>query len=280
VQKYFIFFEKTMPMSAEGSNKRSLLERLQDNYRLVILDDEDLREVSSFSFSLLIFYILLSSLMVLLTFLIISLVIFTPIKRWIPGYGDIKENSQFIELSKKVDELEKQVLAHDTYTMGLQNMLKGIEAAEIKSGKEKRPESLNNADIIETMKARELDHLIFASPLPGSISAEYDPTKDHFGTDIVAPKGTAVKSVMEGMVLYAEWTAESGNTIIIQHPKNIISVYKHNSVLLMKAGQKVQTGQAIAIIGSTGELSSGPHLHLELWYDGQPVNPKNYISFN
>jgi murein DD-endopeptidase MepM/ murein hydrolase activator NlpD len=269
-----------MPMSAEEESKRSLLEKLQDNYRLVILDDEDLREVSSFSFSLLIFYILLSSLIVLLTFIVISLVVFTPIKRWIPGYGDIKENTQFIELAKKVDELEKQVSAHDTYAMGLQNMLKGIEAAEIKSGTKTSPEALKNVDIVEAMKARELDHLVFASPLVGSISAEYDPAKDHFGTDIVAPKGTAVKAIMEGMVLSAEWSSESGNSIIVQHPKNIISVYKHNSAILVKPGQKVQTGQAIAIIGNTGELSSGPHLHLELWYEGQPVNPKNYLSFN
>ena len=268
-------------MSTDEGTKRSLLERLQDNYRLVILDDEDLREVTSFSFSLLIFYILLSSVMVLMTLMVVSFIIFTPIKRWIPGYGDIKENSAFIELSKKIDELEKQVKAHDTYTMGLQNMLKGIETAEQKvlTGSKTQVE-VKNQDIIESQKAKELDHLVFASPLSGSISAEYDPSKEHFGTDIIAPKGTAVKSVMEGIVLSAEWSSESGNAILIQHPKNIISVYKHNSAILVKTGQKVQTGQAIAIIGSTGELANGPHLHLELWYDGQPVDPKNFISFN
>ncbi len=266
-------------MSTEEGSKRSLFERLQDNYRLVILDDEDLREVSSFSFSLLIFYILLSSLIVLLTFIVISLIIFTPIKRWIPGYGEIKENTQFVELTKKVDELEKQVKAHDTYALGLQNMLKGIEAAEIKSGTKNSPEPLKNGDIIESLKARELDHLVFASPLQGSVGAEYDPSKDHFGIDILTSKGSAVKSIMEGMVLNADWSTESGNTIIIQHPKNIISVYKHNSAILVKPGQKIQTGQAVAIVGNSGEFTSGPHLHLELWYDGQPVNPKNYITF-
>lgn len=266
-------------MSAEEGTKRSLLERLQDNYRLVILDDDDLREVTSFSFSLLIVYILLSSVMVLLTVMVVSFIVFTPVKRWIPGYGEIKENSEFVELTRRIDELEKQVQAHDTYTMGLKNMLKSIENAEVEQAS-KSPQPLKNSDVVESMKTRALDHLVFASPLSGSISAEYDPSREHLGTDIIAPKGTAVKSVMEGIVLSAEWSVESGNSVLIQHPRNIVSVYKHNSAILVKPGQKVQTGQAVAIIGNSGEMSSGPHLHFELWYDGQPVNPKNYISFN
>ncbi len=266
-------------MSAEEGTKRSLLERLQDNYRLVILDEDDLREVTSFSFSLLIFYIIASSIIVLMTVMVVSFIVFTPVKRWIPGYGDIKENTEFVELTKRIDELEKQVQAHDTYTMGLKNMLKSIEISEAEQ-KQGKPEALSNSDVLESMKTRELDHLVFASPLSGSISAEYDPSREHLGTDIIAPKGTAVKSVMEGIVLSAEWSAESGNAVIIQHPRNIVSVYKHNSANLVKPGQKVQTGQAVAIIGNSGEMSTGPHLHFELWYDGQAVNPKNYISFN
>lgn len=264
-------------MSADKEAKRSLLERLQDNYRIVILDDEDLREVSSFSFSLLIFYILLSSLMVLLTIIIVSFIAFTPVKRWIPGYGDIKENTSFIELSQKVEELEKQVAAHDTYTQGLQNMLKSIENTELNS--ESKPENVKNQDVMEALKSKQLDQLIFAVPVSGSITADYDPSKEHYGIDVAAPKGSAIKSIMEGIVLSAEWSTESGNSVMIQHPKNIVSVYKHNSAILVKSGQKVSSGQAIAIIGNSGENSSGPHLHMELWYDGQPVNPKNFISF-
>lgn len=264
-------------MPTEEGNKRSFLERLQDTYRLVLLDDEDLREVTSFSFSLLILYIFLSSIFVLLTTLVVSFIIFTPLKTWIPGYGDIKENSVFVELNQKVDELENQIEAHDVYTMGLQNMLKSIESTEkLSSG---NPEVVTNADVIESMKAKELDHLIFAAPLKGTISAEYDPSVEHFGTDIIAPKGTAVKAVMEGIVLNAEWSSESGNVVFIQHPKNIVSAYKHNSALLVKVGEQISKGQAIAIIGNTGEESSGPHLHLEIWYDGKPVNPQNFITF-
>jgi murein DD-endopeptidase MepM/ murein hydrolase activator NlpD len=215
-----------------------------------------------------------------LTLLIIAFIAFTPAKTLIPGYGDIKSNQQFIDLAQKVEELESKIQANDTYTLGLKNMLQSIKAT---SPDEKTTISvskkISNAEIVEAMKQRELDHLIFATPISGPISAEYDASTGHLGTDILAPKGTPVKSIMEGYVVAAETTIESGNTVMIQHPKNIVSVYKHNSVNLVKQGQKVATGQAIGIVGNTGEKSSGPHLHLELWYDGQPVNPKNYITF-
>ncbi len=280
MQKYFKYFEKTILMSEEGTIKRSFLERLQDNYRVVVLDDEDLKEVSSFSFSLLIFYILLSSLMVLLAVMVISLIAFTPLKRLIPGYGDIQANTEFIELSRKVEDLEAKIQANDTYSLGLANLIKSVQAtdnSETKVSNEKV--TISNAEIVEAMKARELDHLIFATPISGQISADFDPSISHFGTDIVAPKGTPIKSIMEGIVLSSEYSLESGNTVIIQHAKNIVSIYKHTLATLVKSGQKVQTGQAIAIIGNTGEQSTGPHLHLEIWFKGEPVNPKNYITF-
>jgi murein DD-endopeptidase MepM/ murein hydrolase activator NlpD len=270
-----------MPMSADGV-KRSLFDRLQDNYRLVILDDEDLKEVTSFNFSLLIFYILLSSVIILLSLLIIGFIAFTPAKQLIPGYGDIKSNQQFVKLSQKVEDLESKIQANDVYTMGLRNMLQSIKATSPDEKNTSTPlaQKISNKEIIEAMKQRELDHLIFATPISGPISAEYDPSIGHLGTDVLAPKGTPVKSIMEGFVINAESSVESGNTIMIQHPKNLISIYKHNSANLVKAGQKVQTGQAVAIVGNTGEKSTGPHLHVELWYDGQPVNPKNYITFD
>jgi murein DD-endopeptidase MepM/ murein hydrolase activator NlpD len=280
VQKYFKYFEKTIQMSDEGTVKRTFLERLQDNYRVVILDDEDLKEVSSFNLSLLIFYILLSSLIVLMSVIVISLVSFTPLKRLIPGYGDFKSNTEFVELSKKVDELEAKIKANDTYALGLANMIKSVEPNPGESNTSKSEQvSISNAEIVEAMKSRELDHLIFANPISGDISAEFDPSIGHFGTDITAPKGTAIKSIMEGIVLSSEYSLESGNTVIIQHPKNLVSIYKHTLGILVKSGQKVQTGQAIAIIGNSGERTTGPHLHLEIWYNGQPVNSKNYITF-
>ena len=122
-------------------------------------------------------------------------------------------------------------------------------------------------------------NLTFYSPIKGIVSKEFDPLRKHFGVDIVAPRDEVIKSVQDGTVIFSSWTVETGYVIAVQHPGNVISVYKHNSVLLKKEGNIVHAGETVAIIGQTGELSNGPHLHLELWVNGVPVNPKDYIVF-
>ena len=125
-----------------------------------------------------------------------------------------------------------------------------------------------------------MDRLFFFNPLEGTVTQSYDISEEHFGIDIVAPKNEAVKAVLRGTVIFAEWTVETGYVIQIQHENNLTSIYKHNSVLLKKVGEEVKVGEAIAIVGNTGELSSGPHLHFELWQEGVPLDPENYINFN
>ncbi|MBK8347705.1 MAG: M23 family metallopeptidase [Saprospiraceae bacterium] len=266
--------------------KRKLWDRLRDTYRISILDDENLEEVGSYNLSLLSFYILISVLALLLSVLVISFIVFTPVKRLIPGYGDISDNKKFIELSKKVDELEKEVDAYDTYTAGLKNMLTGgiynssVEKIDsVAELKNIRPELVNQADVMETKRAKELDFLKFATPVTGKVSASFQPSVQHYGVDIVAARDTPIKSIMDGVVINADQSVNTGNCVYIQHNKNVVSVYKHNSVLLVKTGDIVKTGQAVAIIGNSGELSTGPHLHFEMWYDGKYVNPENYITF-
>ena len=124
-----------------------------------------------------------------------------------------------------------------------------------------------------------LEQMYFSSPLSGEISAGFQPDTKHYGVDIVAPENTAIKSIMDGWVIISDYTVETGNTIGIQHPNNIISFYKHNSVLLKKEGSFVRAGEAVAIIGNTGELTDGPHLHFELWHKGKPVDPADFIMF-
>ena len=266
--------------------KRKLWDRLRDTYRISILDDENLEEVGSYNLSLLSFYILISVLALLLSVLVISFIVFTPVKRLIPGYGDISDNKKFIELSKKVDELEKEVDAYDTYTAGLKNMLTGgiynssVEKIDsVAELKNIRPELVNQADVMETKRAKELDFLKFATPVTGKVSASFQPSVQHYGVDIVAARDTPIKSIMDGVVINADQSVNTGNCVYIQHNKNVVSVYKHNSVLLVKTGDIVKTGQAVAIIGNSGELSTGPHLHFEMWYDVKYVNPENYITF-
>lgn len=278
---------------SEVGEKKSLVDKLQDNYRLVIIDDDDLKEVSTFKFNLLSLYILLSTIIVLIGALAISLIVFTPVKKMVPGYGDINNNAEYIELKLKVDNLEEIVESQDVYNKGLLNMLKGMTPDDtnstIESGnktvnteeiKDVPVTSVKKLDIEDAKKSNELAQLIFATPLTGKISASFDPEKEHYGIDIVAPKNTAIKAVLGGIVINADWTLNDGNTVTIQHSRNVISVYKHNSSLLVKNGEIVKTGQAIAIIGNTGKLSTGPHAHIEIWYNGSPVNPASFISFN
>lgn len=273
-------------MSDGLQTKRRLLDRLRDTYRISILDDENLEEVGSYNLSLLSFYILISVLAIIFAILVISFIVFTPVKRLIPGYGDISDNKKFIELSKKVDDLSEEVAAYDVYTTGLKNMLTGgiynssvVKIDSVAELKNIRPELINQADLLESKRAKELDFLKFASPIAGNVSAKFEPSIQHFGVDILAAKDTPIKSIMDGIVISAEMGINTGNSVFIQHDKNLVSVYKHNSVLLVKSGDIVKTGQAIAIIGNSGEMSTGPHLHFEMWFDGKYVNPENYITF-
>jgi murein DD-endopeptidase MepM/ murein hydrolase activator NlpD len=266
--------------------KRKLWDRLQDTYRITVLDDENLEEVGSYNVSLLSFYTLLSAIALGLSLLVISFIVFTPVRRLIPGYGDISDNKRFIELTKKVDELESEVQAYDTYTNGLKNMLTGgihnnsVEKIDsLAALKSEMPERIDPSDLSETSRAKELSFLKFAPPVKGKVSARFQPDVKHYGTDILAAKETPIKAIMDGIVISAEQSINSGNSIYIQHNKNLVSVYKHNSSLLVKTGDLIKTGQAIAIIGNTGEMSTGPHLHFEMWYDGKYVNPENYITF-
>ena len=125
----------------------------------------------------------------------------------------------------------------------------------------------------------EITSYLFFTPVKGIVTNNFDPLNHHYGIDIVAKPNEPVKSILEGTVIFSDWTLETGYTIAIQHQQNMISVYKHNSSILKKTGSFVKAGEPIAIIGNTGELTTGPHLHFELWYNGNPINPRDHISF-
>lgn len=285
--------------------KKPLMQRLKTTYRMVVMNHETFEEVRSFKLSLLNVYVFLSTLMVAVALLVASLIIFTPLKRYIPGFGDLKEYKEVLRLSQKVDDLEDEIKAHQTYTDNFKRML----TSDVETEKEVPKESVELPDsayvikrIPEDEKLRQslevvsgnsnnsqlvnvspkdvpLSQFYFIPPLVGEISKVYE-SKKHPAIDILAPKNTPIKAIMDGFVVSADWSLEYGNTIAIQHSNNIITFYKHNSSLLKKTGSFVKAGEAIAIIGNTGELSSGPHLHFELWHKGKPINPSEYIKFN
>ena len=133
--------------------------------------------------------------------------------------------------------------------------------------------------VIRRSLNRKSDLLVFFPPIKGILTDGFNPKTKHFGVDLVAKEKTRISAVLDGTVIISHWTSETGYVIGVQHKNDYVSLYKHNSVLLHSVGDFVTIGQPIAIIGNSGELSSGPHLHFELWHDGVPVNPENYILF-
>ncbi|MFT4534738.1 MAG: murein DD-endopeptidase MepM/ murein hydrolase activator NlpD [Saprospiraceae bacterium] len=273
-------------MPADKNDKKKFKEKLKDTYRIVVIDVEDLKEVGNYQLSMGQIYMYLLSGMLLFTVILVSLIAFTPLKRLTPGYGDIEENTKFVELRKKIINIEEELEIQIVYTQGLQNMLSGngdvsntIPQSNMLPLTGKSNEVISDADLRESKITRYLENQYFVPPLLGVISAAYDRANNHLGTDIIAPKDTPIKAISSGVVVSSDFTLDTGNTISVQHQNNVISIYKHNSALLKKSGDKVSAGEAIAIIGNTGELTDGPHLHFELWYNGNPVNPENFINF-
>jgi murein DD-endopeptidase MepM/ murein hydrolase activator NlpD len=294
----------------DQENKQSWMERLRHTYRLVIMNNETFQEIGSYKLSLLNVYIALSTIVVVVSVAVFTLTAFTPLREYIPGYGEGRVDGEMQRLLRALDSLEHDINLYRTHTENFQRVLVGdvqtekdfpenptiddsfdnqnsVERSEIDEAlrREVALEELGGAakagrtTNIATSNAIPLEQLYFTPPLTGEISAGFMPDQRHYGVDILAPKNTPVKAAMDGYVFLSDWTLETGNTLGIHHGNNIITFYKHNSVLLKKAGAYVRAGEAVAIIGNTGVMTDGPHLHFELWFRGQPVDPAEYINF-
>lgn len=254
-----------------------------------MIDVDTLSEIRSIKTSLLGIYLRILIFVVFITILVVSLICFTPIKRLIPGYGDVFSHPVFIEMDQSIDRLEEDIVSQQNYIKGLQNMLSGLEPNEgiladsknplTRPEKEQKVESSNQTSSPQKFKNWSIWDYDFTAPVKGSISAPFAINDNHFGVDIVAPAESPIKSILPGVVLQSDWTLEHGNVISVQHDHDLISIYKHNSSLLKKTGKRVEAGEVIAIIGNTGKRTNGPHLHFEMWYRGSPKNPEDYISF-
>lgn len=299
-------------MSTEEQGKQSWVERLKHTYRLVIMNNETFEEKGSYRITLLNVYIFLSTLFVVMFVLVFLVVAFTPIRRYMPGYVAESNEAKLREMAREVEILEEQLQAYELYADNVRKILVGDLQTEDDVDQTVEEELTPEADsAYAELSASEVDRqlrqeveleeigqaaqqalktnispqdlpleqMYFMTPITGEISAAFLPDNKHFGVDILAPKNTAIKAAMDGYVFLSDWTLETGNTIGIQHANNLITFYKHNSALLKKAGSYVKAGEAIAIIGNTGTLSDGPHLHFELWHKGKPVDPTLYIKF-
>jgi murein DD-endopeptidase MepM/ murein hydrolase activator NlpD len=268
----------------EQDEIRPLGDRLQDVYRVDVLEEETLRKVRSYKLTPLKMYLILLGVIVLISIIIISTIWFTPLRRVVPGYGEIKENREFVELTQQVDILKEELETQQTYTRGLMSMLTDGDKSQLISNQVAAPmpariDSVSKSTVKSNSEARNLQQLVLLPPLRGSISAGYDLASGHLGIDILAPKDSPVVATSDGVVIQSDWTLETGNTIGIQHQGNLVTFYKHNAALLKKTGQMVRAGEAIAIIGNSGTLSDGPHLHFEMWYNGHPIDPSSVLTF-
>ncbi len=261
-------------MNEHNDHKNTIKDRLDEVYRVSIVHEDNLQEVRKFKFSLFKLYSFLLLTLFIVSAIVISIIFFTPIRTLVPGYADINNNVVFIELNKTISNLETQVSDQSTYIDGILNMVVSPSTEE-KLNKSSLEGSNENGYVTLAI----LDQKSFICPIKGVIEKSFKVQDKHLGVDIVAPKDSAIKSILDGVVINSDWTLETGNTLSIQHSDNIISIYKHNSVLLKEVGDLVTAGEAIAIIGNTGEMSSGPHLHFELWHNGRAIDPEEYIHF-
>lgn len=297
---------------AKEKNKKweQIKERLQHRYRLVVMNDETFEEVGSYRLTWMNVYIALSVLLVLVVTLVILLFVLTPIKEYLPGYESVNKNQEIYTIERKLYELEAEVEAREIYLESIRNALTNnvkYKPEKVENESEAIKDTVLNVEpsaadyqlrkVVETgqfagensedevksnftLSLRTIEQMFFIPPIQGTTSAGFRPDKKHYGIDIIAPRNTPIKAVADGVVITSDWTYDTGNVIAVQHENNIISFYKHNSVLLKKVGSFVKAGEAVAIIGNTGELTDGPHLHFELWYNGNPVDPSEYIKFN
>jgi len=274
--------------------------KLLHKYRFVIMTDNSFEEKMVVKLSRLNVLSFLVIVAVACFFCALLLIGYTPLNKYVPGKSSKEVQKNLIQLSLKSDSLQKALDNRGVYLQNINAIISGkeiisfqkhdtlnitIEDKKISFEKSIEDSLLRVAVETEDKSSvyikKSVDHefLMFFPPLSGLISDVFNSNTKHFGVDLVAKEKTRISSVLDGTVVVSHWTAETGYVIVVQHKNDYLSQYKHNSVLLKKVGDFVLAGEHVAIIGNSGELSSGPHLHFELWHKGIPVNPKDYISF-
>ena len=279
--------------------RKKIIKWLSKRVQIIFRNKRDFKDISIFEFSnfSLISYI---TIFFVLSFSISFFLSTTILKSFFdPRFLEQKANEELIRLSNSIDSLSFQAEIKDQYIENIMIILNGCENKnneENLSGKTFKPKDLtSDYSVIDSFFRKEFESTVSSSNLIGNgginqdfllmppvssgiVLSVYDPLNNHFGVDFVCNKEEPIKATFDGTVLMSSWTKDSGYVISIIHPNNLISVYKHNSKVFVKTGQSVSTGDVISIIGDTGEFSSGPHLHFELWMDGKSINPSEFIS--
>ena len=280
--------------------KHTLIDKLSERFHVLLVNEKTLEKRKLFSSSSI--NLAASSLFAFLLLLSTSfiLIYITPLKEYFRGYTSIELRENAVENSMKLDSLESLYISQSKYIKSLKDLLSGnisfedldqntenteSNSLELEIVKTNLDDSLLRALVDEEDKYNAFDlqgerfTTVLFPPVKGGLSSGFDYESKHYGVDIAMPENSPVHSISEGIVVFAEWTSETGFVIILEHLNGLTSIYKHNSSIIKTQGDRIETGEIIAFTGNTGSLTTGPHLHFELWFRGEPVDPESYIEF-
>ncbi len=280
---------------------KKIFQMLKDHYRLIIYNDSSIQTVWSIKLTPIRVMTLGGLGAVVLILLTTIIIAYTPLRENIPGYPSAKVRQQIIYNYMKVDSLENEIRVRDNYFEKIKTLFRGeVPADETNASanalktydvkfkninvdsvfQDKLEEEKQNLSLSRnSAKLPSIANIHFFTPLRGLITNKFNTKTEHLAVDIVGSPNSRISCVLDGTVIFSGWTMDTGYSIYIQHENNLVSVYKHNAELLKDVGDKVRAGEVIAIMGNTGELTTGPHLHFELWHNGTALDPETYIDF-
>ena len=287
-------------MKNQKQNK-TFLKRIFNDYKVVISSEDTFEEKLSFKANKINAFIIMLLYSIILIAFTISIVFFTQLREMVPGYSSSDLLNRAIYLTKKTDSLEQQIALNNKFYKSIEDVLSGNVDEFVSRDELSIDSNLISTDIFTispnlqdsilrqyvenedkfnlTNNELVIENKMFFSPIKGEITQSFNFNENHFAIDIAADIGTPVKSVLDGKIIFSEWSLETGYVVVIDHGENIISVYKHNSKTLKEQNDFVQAGEVIAYSGNQGNLSSGPHLHFELWKNGTPIDPEPLLNF-
>ena len=287
-------------MKNKNENK-GFFKKLFNDYKVVVSSEDTFEEKFAFKASKINVFVLMLVYSVILISFTISILFFTQLRELVPGYSSSDLLSRAIYLTQKTDSLERQIELNNKFYKSIEDVLSGKTDEFIERDNIPIDSSLNDKNLFSISPNSEdsilrnyvdsqdkfnltknelvIENKMFFSPIKGDITQTFNFEENHFAIDIAADIGTPVKSILDGKILFSEWSVDTGHVIIVDHGDNIVSVYKHNSKSLKEQHDFVQAGEVIAYSGNQGSLSSGPHLHFELWKNGTPIDPEPLVNF-
>ena len=285
-----------------NTSKRPLKKKKsQQKYKVIVSNEETFEEIISLktnNFQLFLFAFLYTIFVVTIS---TTIIFFTQVREYVPGYPSTDLLLSAAKITVKADSLERELALNAQFFNAIESVLRGDPNQTTQRLQQDSliQNDLKDTQIVSTIPQDSIlrvyvenqdkfnltrnqlliDSKRYYSPVKGVVTDGFDIEKNHFAVDVSVDIGTPVKAILAGTVLFSEWSVETGHVILLDHGENLISAYKHNSKILKSQNESVQAGEVIAFSGEEGALSSGPHLHLEIWKNGLPIDPETILSF-